>query len=160
MARTPDSAPSARRLNPIRCALWFAPIVVVPVAVFASLPWLKQQNAAVSMGIAAAAAIFVMGYAVFLAARVNRRLDEVEIAGQRFATTQGTTVGWIAAVLVMIFPPVMNALVDLANTIGAASPDKAVRMGIVIGFMLVVLLQTLGIVAVSIWWQRRVGGQA
>ncbi len=141
-----------------RCALWFSPIVIVPVAVFASIPWLKQQNDAVALGIAAAASIFVMGYSFFLTARVNSRLDEVEIAGQRFANTKGMTIGTVAAVLVMLFPPLMNALVDLASTIGAGSPEKAIRLGITIGFMLVVILQLLGTVAVAIWWGRRLGG--
>lgn len=80
-----------------RCALWFSPIVIVPVAVFASIPWLKQQNDAVALGIAAAASIFVMGYSFFLTARVNSRLDEVEIAGQRFANTKGMTIGTVAS---------------------------------------------------------------
>lgn len=141
-----------------RCALWFSPIVIVPIAVFTSIPWLKQQNDAIALGIAAAASIFVMGYSLFLTARVNRRLDEVEIAGQRFANTKGMTIGTVAAVLVMLFPPLMNVLVDLANTIGAGSPEKAIRLGITIGFMLVVILQLLGTVAVAIWWGRRLGG--
>jgi hypothetical protein len=143
-----------------RWALWFSPIVIVPVAFFASVPWLKQQNDAISMGIAAACAIFVMGYSVFLAARFNRRLDEVQIAGQRFAQTKGMTIGTFAVVLVMIFPPSMNALVDLANTVGAGSPDKAVKLGIAIGFMLVVFLQAVGMAAVSIWWERCLGERA
>jgi hypothetical protein len=110
-------------------ALWLSPMVIVPLALFASKPWLKQQNDGVELGIGAAASIFVMGYAVFLAARVNGRLDEVEIAGQRFAQTKGMTIGSFAAVLVMILPLSMNALVDL---------------------------QTLAMAAVSIWWARRI----
>ena len=142
-------------------ALWFAPLVIIPVAFFASLPWLKQQNDAIFLGVNAAAAILLMGYSVFLAARLNRRLDEVEITGGRFAQTKGMTIGTIAAVLVMLSPPSMNALVDLANTVGAGSPEKAVRVGIPIGFMLVVFLQMVGMVAVYIWWGRRMyGGRA
>lgn len=144
----------------VRGALWAAPLVIPPVVFFASIPWLKQQDAAIALGIAAATAIFVMGYSAFLAARVNRRLDEVEVAGQRFATTQGWTIGIFAAGLVMIFPPALNALADLANTFGAGSPDVAVRVAIVIGFVMVVILQTLGMVAASIWWGRRLGRRA
>lgn len=98
-----------------------------------------------------------MGYSVFLAARFNRCLDEVQIAGQRFAQTKGMAIGTIVAVLVMIFPPSMNAPVDLANTVGAGSPAKR---GIVMGFMLVVFLQAVGMAAASIWWERRLGGRA
>lgn len=141
-----------------RCALWFAPIVIVPVAIFSSVPWLKQQHDAIALSIAAAGSIFVMGYSAFLAARMNRHLDEVQIAGQRYAHTKGMMIGYFAAVLVMLIPPLMNALVDLANIIAGGSPDKAVKLGIMIGFMLVVALQALSMAAVTIWWSRRLGG--
>lgn len=143
-----------------RCALWFSPIVIVPIAFFAAVPWLKQQSDAIALGVAAAASVFVMGYSLFFAARVNHHMDEVQIAGQRFAHTKGMTIGWVAAVLVMMFPPLMNSLVDMANTLGAGSPDKAVKLGITIGFMLVVLLQALSMAAVATWWGRRLGGPA
>lgn len=143
-----------------RCALWVSPLVIPPVAFFPLMPWLRRQDDAVVLGISAALAIFVMGYALFLSARATRRLDEVQIAGQRFAQAQGWTIGIFAAGLVMVFPPAMNALTDLANAIASGSPDKAVRLGIVIGFMMVTILQTLGILAVSVWWGRRMGRQA
>ncbi len=141
-----------------RCALWFAPIVIVPTAIFSSLPWLKQQPDTVALAIAAAGSIFVMGYSAFLAARMNRHLDEVQIAGQRYSHTKGMMMGSFAAALAMLIPPLMDALVDLANTIAGGSPDKAVKVGITIGFMLVVALQTLSMAAVAIWWGRRLQG--
>lgn len=143
-----------------RCTLWFAPIIIVPAALLASLPWLKEQDNAISLGISAAVTIFVMSYAIFLSTRVNRRLDEVEIAGQRFAQTKGMTIGWIAAGLVMIVPPAMNGLVELATTIGDGSPDRSVRVGFVIGVMLVILLQTLAMAAGSVWWGRQLRGRS
>lgn len=144
-----------------QCALWVSPLVVPPVVFFASIPWLRRQDDAVVLGISAALAIFVMGYALFLSMRATRRLDEVQIAGQRFAQAQGWTIGIFAAGLVMVFPPAMNALADLATDVAAGSPDKAVRVGIAIGFMMVVILQTLGMFAVAGWWGRRTfGGRA
>jgi hypothetical protein len=143
-----------------RGALWFAPVVIIPVGFFASLPWLNQQNDAIELGVIAAFAILLMGYSIFLAERVNRRLDEVQIAGQRFATTKGMMIGTGVAALVMLLS--MDALVDLANTIGPAlgsSPDKPVKLGIVFGYMLVVVFQLLGTIAVSIWWERRTYGE-
>ncbi|HEY7885461.1 MAG TPA: hypothetical protein VIC08_10985 [Cellvibrionaceae bacterium] len=140
-----------------RCVLWFSPVAIVPIAFIAAVPWLKQQSDTLVLGLTAVASIFVMGYSVFLAARVNRRLDEVEIAGQRFANTKGMTIGTIAAALVIICPPLINALVGLANTMSTGSPEAAIKIGITIGFMLVVLLQTLGTIAVAIWWGRRLG---
>jgi small-conductance mechanosensitive channel len=144
----------------VRGALWASPLVIVPAAFLASIPWLKQQDTTIALGIAATVAVLVMSYSYFLTARVTRRLDEVEIAGQRFAQAQGWTIGIFAAGLAMVFPPAMNGLVDLANAIGAGSPDLPVRLGIVMGFMLVVILQTLGMVAASIWWERRLKGRA
>lgn len=141
-------------------ALWLSPLVIVPGAIFASLPWLKQQDDAVSLGISASAALFVLGYSHYLAARVNRGLDEVEVAGQRFASTKGMTIGTVMAVLVIIFPPMMNALVNLANTLSTGSPDTAVKLGITIGFMLVVIAQVLGTAVGAIWWGRRLRGPA
>ena len=146
---------ATRHLGEIgRWALW-SPVVIVP-ALLALLPWVEND------WIAAVFGIYVMGYSAFLAARANRRLDEVQIAGQRFATTKAMTIGMFAAVLVMSFPPSVNALVDLANTLAntfhEGSPDKAVKVGIVIGFMLVVLLQVVGLFAVSLWWGRRIYG--
>jgi hypothetical protein len=139
-------------------ALWFSPLVIVP-ALLALLPWVEND------WIAAVFGIYAVGYSAFLVARVNRRLDEVQIAGQRFATTKAMTIGTLAAVLVMAFPPSMSALVDLANTLAntldAGSPDRAVKVGISFGFMLVVFLQGVALIAVSIWWGRRIyGGNA
>lgn len=132
-----------------RWALWFSPVVILP-ALLALLPWVEND------WIAAAFGIYVMGYSAFLAARVNRRLDEVQIAGQRFATTKAMTIGTFAAALVMLFPPSMNALQDLANSVySPGSPDKAVKAGIIVGYMLLLLSQGVGLIVVSIWWERR-----
>lgn len=161
MTRTPHAIPASKIA---RRALWGSPFVIVPAALLASIPWLKQLDVAITLGIAAAAGIFVMGYSIFLAMRLNRRLDEVEIAGQRFAQAQGWTIGIFAAGPVMVFPPAMNALANLANilanTFGSGSPEVAVRVAIVIGFVMVVILQTLGTIVVSIWWGRRLGKPA
>lgn len=136
-------------------ALWVAPLVIVPFAFFSVKPWLELQDDGLSLGITAAAAIFMLGYSLFLAARVNGRMDEMEVAGQRFSQTKGMTIGSFAAVLLMLFPPSINVLVDLAMTIGTESPETAVRHGITIGFMLVVFLQMIGMIAVAVWWGRR-----
>ncbi len=135
-----------------RWALW-SPVVIVP-ALLALMPWVENDVIAGTLG------IFVTGYSIFFAERFNRRLDEVQIAGQRFAQTKGMTIGIFAAVLVIALPPTMNALVDLANTVSEGSPDKAVKIGIVFGYVLLALLQTLGMVAASIWWERRLGRSA
>lgn len=139
-------------------ALWLAPLFIVPIAFFASLPWLKQLDDAITLGISAMASLFMLGYSYYLAARANRGLDEVEIAGQRFASAKGMIIGTVVAVLVIMFPPLMNALVDLANTLSTDSPDIAVKLGIAFGSMLVLLSQLLGTTASALWWGRRLRG--
>jgi hypothetical protein len=61
-------------------------------------------------------------------------------------------------VLVITFPPSMNALANLAETIADGSPEKAIKCGIAIGLVLVTLSQTLGVFAAAMWWERRVYG--
>ena len=139
-----------------RWALW-SPVVIVP-ALLALMPWVENDY------IGFAVALFITGYSIFVGERVNRRLDEVQIAGQRFAQTKGFVIGVFAAVAVMACPPSMNALVDLANTVAdilhEGSRDKAVRTGIVFGYLLLLVMQGLGMLACGIWWNRRIGRSA
>lgn len=142
-------------------ALWvlkLSPLVILPAAYLALAPWLDEQTDVVETTVRVTFALALLTYCIFLAASVNRRLDEVQIAGQRIAQTRGMTLGVLIAVLLLTFPPSMNALVSLAESIASGSPEKAVRVAIVLGFMLVVVLQTLAMFAVAIWWERRVAG--
>jgi len=138
----------------------FAPLVVVPVVFFASLPWLAAQNDAELVNwIAAACAVFVMGYSVFVARRVARGMDEVEIAGDRFASSKGWQVGSLLAVLLMMFTPINDVLVNLAyDGAGPEDPEQAVRLGIWFGIIFAVALQGLATFGASMWWRRRVIG--
>lgn len=139
-------------------ALKLSPLVILPLAFLALSPWLDDQSDAIEASVAVTFAVVLLTYCVLLAASVNRRLDEVQIAGQRIAHTQGVTIGLIVAVLVITFPPSMNALASLAETIADGSPEKAIKVGIAIGLVLVTLLQTLGVFAAAMWWERRVYG--
>ena len=144
-----------------RAALWGSPVVIVVAGFVAAVPWLKQQSDAVVLILGAAAGIFVMGYAHFLAHRVQQRFDEVQIAGQGFAMTRGSGWGTTAAVLLLLLPPVTNPLIDLANTMSTGSPDMsdrgAVRVALVFGLILVVLVQSIGVFVASAIWERRMG---
>ncbi len=142
-----------------RCALWFSPLLVVIVGFLSAIPWMKQQSDALVMTLTAAVSIFVMGYSVFLANRQQRRLDEVQIASQGFATSRGWTWGAMATVVLLTLPPVANGLVDLANRMGTGSPDTsdrdAVRLALFFGFMLVVFMQLIAVMVASAIWQWR-----
>lgn len=132
------------------------------VGFFAVLLWLKPHNATFILVLTAVAAIFVMVYTGFLARRVERRMDEVQVASQRFATFHGGKVGMGVALLLML-PPVTNRLIDLTDLMTAGAPNiptrhrAAVLLGLYFGYMLLVLTQAACTVVASLIWQRRMG---
>lgn len=144
-----------------RYTLWFSPVVIVAVGFFAAIPWLKQQNDTFVLALTAAVSIFVMGYALFISHRLQRDLDEVQIASAGFASSRGWVWGATATVLLLMLPPVTNGLTDLANMMSTGSPDGsdrgAVQLALFFGLMLVVFMQLLAVILASAIWQRRMG---
>lgn len=145
-----------------RYALWFSPVVIVVVGFFAAIPWLTQQNDTFVLALTAAVSIFVIGYALFISHRLQRHLDEVQIASAGFASSRGWVWGATATVLLLMLPPVTNWLIDLANMLSAGSPDVsdrgAVQLTLFFGLILVVLMQLVSVILASAIWQRRMGG--
>jgi hypothetical protein len=147
-----------------RQALLIAPIVIALVSFFAVLHWLKPRNATFVLVLSAVFAIFVMGYSNFIARRVQRTLDEVQIASQGFASFRAYVWGAGTTVLLLMLPPVTNCLIDLADVMTSGVPDMATRhraavlLGLNFGLMLVVLMQFLFMIVASAIWQRRMGG--
>lgn len=142
-------------------ALRALPIAIAIAGFFAIQPWLRQQDPAIFQGVIIAFAILMFGYTEWIARRHQRHLDEVELASQRFAIQHGWIGGIVAAVLLLMLPPVMNWLVDLAITSSNGSPDapnrSTVQLAFVWGLMLVVVMQTVGMfVAGIIWWRGMV----
>jgi len=144
-----------------RYALFLSPVVIVIVGFFAAIPWLKEQNDTFVLTLSAALSIFVMGYAQFLSHRLQRHLDEVQIASQGFASSRGWPWGVMATALLLMLPPVTNRLIDLANVLSTGSPDTsdrgAVHVALIFGFMLMVLIQAIAVIVASAIWQRRMG---
>ena len=142
-------------------ALWISPLIIVPGGFLAALHWLKQQNATFVMVVAAAVSILVMGYSSFLARRVQRRLDEVQIAHQEFANSRGWVWGLGATSLLLMLPPVTNLLIDLANMLSTGSSQSSNRISVQValffGLMLVALIQTVCIIVAAVIWERRMG---
>jgi hypothetical protein len=143
-----------------RVALWLSPIVIATG--FIALWWLKQQGAASASLVARVLAICLIVYVTFFSYRQQRRLDEVQIASQGFASSHGWAKGTLLAVLLLMIPGVTDWLVDLVNLQSTGSPTmtdrRAVQLAFAYGAALVVTLQGLGsLVAAAIWW-RRVGG--
>lgn len=151
--------------NPVgmigRYALWLSPVAIVIAGFIAAIPWLKQQNDSFVLALTAAAAIFVMGYAHYISHRMQRHLDEVQIASQGFASSRGWVWGAMATGVLLLLPPVTNRLIDLANTLSTGSPELsdrgAVHVALSFGLMLVVLIQCVAVIVASVIWQRRMG---
>lgn len=144
-----------------RRALWVSPVVIAVVGFFAVLHWLRPRNTTFVLVLSAVTSLFVMGYAVFLARRVSRHMDEVQIANQRYATFHGWTVGMGVTMLLLQLPPLTNRLIDLADFMTSRAPDPVIRhhtavlLGLNFGFMVLVLAQTACIMIASWIWQRR-----
>ena len=144
--------------------LWFAPPIVVVVAFFASLPWLAELDETVSLSITAAASIFVVTWAHFVATRMERALDEVQLAGQRFAQAKGAAGGTFITILLLLTPPLVEWVTDkliLMTTGSGETPERdTVYVGMVFGMVLLIVMQTLGTVVANAIWNRRIGGIA
>src|SRR3546814_17993666 len=88
-----------------RCVLWFSPVVIVVVGFLAAIPWLKQQNDTLVLALTAVASIFVVGCALFISHRLQRDLDEVQIASEGFASSRGWLWGAMATRILLALPP-------------------------------------------------------
>jgi hypothetical protein len=155
-----------------RLALWFAPIPVVAIGFLAVLRWLKPHNATFPLVLSAVVMIFVMGYASFLGKKESRRWDEVQLAGYGFASVHGGGWGYLATMLLLMVPPVMNWLVDMVNAVPnqmsavlnlpgsvptAMSNQITVRLALFTGITLVMVMQGLGFVVATVVWWRHMG---
>jgi hypothetical protein len=147
-----------------RVALWFSPIVFMVAGFFATLTWLKPQNPVLVELLTAAAAIFVLGYGMFLGKRQSEGWDEVERAGWGFASAHWGW-GYAATMVLFLVPPVMNGLINLMTAAAEhagrhrLSPEAlnhvAVQLAFWCGITLVLVMQTLAhIVATVVWWRR------
>jgi membrane protein YdbS with pleckstrin-like domain len=147
-----------------RHALLISPVVIAVVSFFAVLHWLKPRNSTFVLVLSAVFAIFVIGYTSFITRRMQRTLDEVQIASQGFASFRGYVWGACTTVLLLMLPPVTNCLIDLADVMASGAPDMttrhrvAVLLGLNFGLMLVVLMQMVCMIVASAIWQRRMGG--
>ncbi len=144
-----------------RLVLWCLPVVVVVGSFFAAIPWLSQQDDTFVLALTAALSIAVMGYALIVSRKLHQHLDEVQIAGQGFASSRGWGWGALATCLLLQVSPVADRLVDLANLLSTGSADTsdrgAVHVALAFGLMLVVLMQLVAVIVASVIWQRRMG---
>ena len=144
-----------------RTLLWFAPIPIVMAVFFASLPWLKELDDAVVRSITVASSVFVMAWAIFVSTRVERGLDEVQQASNRFGVRYGMTAGSFAFALLLMLPPFKDFATAFVIEFGNPGPGMTVDRSVVVfamalGFIGVSLLQLIGmIVMTAIWWKAK-----
>ena len=103
------------------------PPIVVIAAFFASLPWLAELDETVTLSITAAASVFVVVWGRFVATRMERALDEVQLAGQRFAQAKGAAGGGFVTVLLLLPTPLVDWVTDnlIRMTTGSGeTPDR------------------------------------
>jgi cobalamin synthase len=133
-------------------------------AFLASLPWLEEMDQAVKRPIGVAIALFVIAWSILLATRVERSLDEVQLAGQRFAQAKGAGAGTIVLCLLLLLRPVKDELTDIVihmttqPELGEPIDQGTVRAAMTFGIVLLVVMQALGMVVFSAIWNRRIGG--
>jgi hypothetical protein len=142
--------------------LWYAPAIVVIAAFFASLPWLAELDETVTLSITAAASVFVLVWGHFVAMRMERALDEVQIAGQRFAQAKGAAAGTLVTLLLLLPTPVVDWVTDnlIRITTGSGeTPERnTVYVGMVFGMLLLIAMQSLGTVVANAIWNHRISG--
>jgi len=144
--------------------LWFGPPIVVVMTFIASLPWLAELDETITLSIAGAASASVVIWAHFVATRMERALDEVQLAGQRFAQAKGAAFGAVITLLLLLPTPVVDWVTDklilMTTGLGETIERNTVYVGMVFGMVLLILMQALGTVVANAIWNRRIGGNA
>jgi hypothetical protein len=137
-------------------------LLTVGAAFLGTLRWLRAWNPAAVNLAAPIGTFIVLALALVLAARQTRRLDEVQAAGHRYASSLGLGLGGMLTLALVTLPPVANWLVDLVYVVVHASPDPAGRRAVYVAVaftsaLMMVIQSLVMVIATYIWW-RRVGG--
>ena len=140
--------------------LWALPVVLVPVAFFAAIPWLMKSSYPLAISITAVMVITMTSYANYLSLRAMRRLDEVQQAGAAFAAQWGAPAGQAVFGLLLVLPPFLDVATAVAGRFAvhpAMTVDRtAVAVSLALGFVVLVVLESIGRVVVhTIWWTAR-----
>ncbi len=138
---------------PVRVSL-LALMVVPPISVLVSIPWLKQQPDGLVFLLTGIASILTVGASVLLAVLHDRRLDEWERGNARFATQWGWMGGLALVAVLLAISPIRELIVPLvASVTGVPDPNqKAVLLAFTLGFAAVALAQTLCTMVLAIGW--------
>lgn len=141
---------SNRLLGPLLLAV----MILAPLSVLVSIPWLKQQPDETIFLFSGIAATVTVLAGVFSAILHDRTLDEWERSNARFSSQWGWTIGAAVIALLLALPPVRDAIVAVtADVADVADPSsKLVILAFTFGFGAVVLAQGVCTMLLAIGW--------
>ncbi len=138
---------------PVRLLLMVL-MILPPIAVLTSIPWLRQQPDDLVFLLAGIAATLTVAASVALAVLHDRRLDEFERGNARFATQWGGVAGTALVAVLLALTPVRDVIVSTVASV-AGAPDanpKVALLAFTFGFAAVAIAQTASTMVLAIGW--------
>lgn len=130
-------------------------LVVVPIVFLSAIPWLKEQPDWLVLTLGGVASLTEVGGAILLMARKDRESDEWHKDAARFGSFWGWIIGAGIVPLLLVLPPFQSLVVTLARASDAEAviTDRAALLIFLMGFVGLVLLQTLCTGLLSLFWR-------
>ena len=143
--------PERQTTPPIR-ALLLALMIVPPIAIFGSIPWLRDQPDELVFLLGGVAAVVTVVSSFALGIMHDRKLDEWQRTGTRFASQWGWVTGASLIALLIALPPVREMVVSLILSLDRTPGRDIIWLAFVFGFMAVVMTQALSTALLSVVW--------
>jgi len=146
--------PSHRQSRLSVRTLLLAAMALPPIAVLASIPWLKQQPDGLVFLLTGIAATLTIIASFWFAVLHDRTLDEWHRSNARFASQWGWAAGAGLVAFLLALPPFRDFVVSsVGNVAEAAAPDqKIVVLAFTFGFGAVVIAQMLCTILLASGW--------
>ncbi len=145
--------------RPVLGLLAILPIALVVTAVVSAIPWLKTLPDGAAYAFSIGAAIFTIGWSLFVAFLTRRRQDEVERYSERVGLQYGFLGGTIAVALALCLPGAADVIGAAANSVAVrlkGDADTAPVLAFVAGMAALAFAQSIGaIIACHIWWKAK-----
>lgn len=134
-----------------------AAAIIAPISFLVSMPWLKGQSDMVVYAAAGAAAFIVIAASMMLAILKDGEMDEWHRSAGRFASQWGWITGGSVIALLLAVPPVQDLIVHTASTFAGdgAFDRSAVLLTFTLGFMAVMVAQSISTVVLNLIWRAR-----
>lgn len=140
-------------------AIALAPAVIVVIAMFAAIPWLKSLPDNIAMAIAITASVFVMGWSLFIAFAAQKTQDEVQRHSERIGLQYGFTGGALFVAILLMIPPFHDVVINTANHLAISlkgDAAKAPLLAYVAGIATLAFAQSIGaVIASRFWWRSK-----